>query len=314
MKIESRGPLTTGAVPGTVPDRSPPSGPGVVATEPLAPPLPSGAQLAQRSAPLADVPITTPFRARLAALGASGQSGVIALALRLDEIAQLCASGQTVRCVFDLDNTLFDTRFRTLHAAKEFDRLNGSHWFDGLSEATIDQVGFDGRATAAAAGLPPAVVEAFAGFWKRSFWTPANLAHDRPIAASFELVRAAQQAGAKIAFLTGRAESWHDPNSGAPTGFRADTCAQLERAGIDLADCELVLKPRPQDSTPHFKEALLRGWQAQGPIGFFVTEGKIDLAHIAPRLPEAHCFMLGCSIEPNHAVVPPHVPRLPPVF
>lgn len=315
MKIDARRRLTTDNISSSVQSSAPSQNPEIPVAAAVELPLSSGADLARRSAPLADQPVTTPLRARLAALaGAGSQAGLVAMAQRLDEIAQLVAAGQTVRCVFDLDNTLFDTRFRTLHAAQEFDRINRTHWFAGLSAATIDRVGIDGRATAEAAGLPPAVVDAVAGFWSRSFWTPANLAYDQPIESSLELVRAAQQAGARVVFLTGRAESCRDPASGGATGFRADTIAQLQRAGIDLAECDLLLKPQPQDSTPHFKEALLRGWQDQGALGFFVTEGQVDTAHIAARLPDAHCFLLGCTLERGHAVVPTSVPRLPAVF
>lgn len=136
-------------------------------------PLASGRDIANPTSALANVKTTMVMGARCLAL-AQPLAGPALLAQRLDEIERLVKKGGDVWCVFDLDNTIFDTRGRTLHALHVFDRENGTSYSSGLDERSMQE---DGRKTALALGLPADIVERIGTVWDREFWDPANLVY-----------------------------------------------------------------------------------------------------------------------------------------
>ena len=266
--------------------------PEVCAELPLAP-IPSAKDLVDKGPPLANVAVKSPLGARLQALAPSGEA---ALKKRLGDIAAMVRSGTKVRCVFDLDNTLFDTRHRTMFCCAEFDRLNGTHHFDGM---LLGATKVDGRETAIALGLPNDVVEAFGDFWDREFWNPQNLVHDEPIQAMVDVVNECKKRGAEICFLTGRCDSFVHPQAPerGQESFRGPTHDQLTRAGIDVDDAHLALKPRLGVWTPEYKQGQLQAWWHDAEIGVFLTEGRRDLAYLERQLANLPCFRLDCSFE-----------------
>jgi hypothetical protein len=235
--------------------------------------------------------------ARMAALTGAvldrSTHGTAALAARFDEIEALVREGKKVRCVFDLDNTLFDTRARTLFCAKQYDEEHGTSYFAGL---TLDQVKLDGRATATALGLPDSVIEDFGAHWDHNFWVPEHLVHDLEMRPILEIVAEAQRRGAEVVFLTGRAERFLDKD-GVERGFREATRAQLERAGLAVDDAQIVLKPGLDVRTAPFKADRMRTWQDDGVIGFFLTEGRYDIEHVSKTMTDLALFLLDSSLE-----------------
>src|SRR5262249_11358137 len=147
--------------------------------------------------------------------------GERALEDKLEEIAAQVKAGVRVRCVFDLDNTVFDTRARTLFVMQEFGRRTGSHRFEHL---TLDDIKLDGLETARELKPPltQAVLDEVQKFWLLEFWNPDNIKHDLPVPGALDIIRRCAEAGAEIAFLTGRAESFVD-DAGHEKGFRAET-------------------------------------------------------------------------------------------
>jgi hypothetical protein len=255
-------------------------------------PVPTGSDIAHQRAPVAGVPTKNVRTALLDAVtGARAKKldpltdGPKILAQRLDEIERLVKSGEPVRCVFDLDNTLFDTRGRTLHALRVFDQENGTHYADGV---TIDDMHDDGRKTAIALKLPDDVVEAIGTVWDREFWDPKNLVHDGIIPSMIELANEAHKRGAELVFLTGRTEDH---------GFRPHTMAQLERAGLACADENLLLKPGLHQRTAPYKEDEMRRLGSDATIGFFVTEGRRDMDHLTKVIDGLVGFLLDSTFE-----------------
>lgn len=237
-----------------------------------------------------------------AALDASHSHGLRALEKRMNEIEKMAKAGVKVRCVFDLDNTLFDTRARTLAAAKMFDEQNGTSYF---KDATLDAMKLDGRETAIALGLPDAVIEAFGALWDKEFWNPDNLVHDEVMSSVVEIALEAKRRGAELVFLTGRTERFIDKD-GVERGFREATRAQLLRAGLPTNDEAIVLKPGLGVRTAEFKEQQLRAYEAEGAVGFFITEGRRDIQHVSTTMTELACFLLDSRLEdggpPCHGV------------
>jgi hypothetical protein len=264
-------------------------------------PIPSGAVIAQRTPPPADAKslLTAQVdeaKEKRAMLGAR------ALAARFDEIEQLAKLGIKVRCVFDLDNTVFDTRYRTLWCAQEYDRRNNTNHFSQLTEETIDMIGEDGRLTARhpSLNLPDDVIEAFGKFWDREFWTPENLVQDRVIPEMLEIIREARSRGAECVFLTGRADKFNfEGEEHIQRSFRPHTLKQLNDppVSLDVDTKQLFLKPTHKHKTAPYKEQMMRGWSQDGEIGFFITEGRRDIAHAKGLLPDLVCFLLQCSFE-----------------
>lgn len=270
-----------------------------------APPLASGADALARlaEAPLSGAgrPLEVQLRARLPS------SGERFLHEQLGRIRARTEQGERVVVVFDLDNTLFDTRARTLAVARAFDEVHGTDHFASLA---LGDVRVSGRETALAReapALPAAVIEAFDAFWQERFWRPDHLAHDAPMHDVLRWVRSAQQAGAEVRYLTGRVQAFH-----------AASVAQLRRAGIAVDEADVVCKPDVQVRTAPFKSEVLRAWSTEAALGWFLTEGRRDLSHVQAEAPAVPTVCLECSFEEGALAaahpIDPATPRLPALF
>jgi len=242
---------------------------------------------------------TTPAVSRLLVQAAPPPDGRRFADSRLQELATLSRLGLKTAVVFDLDNTVFDTRHRTLQAGVAFDAAHGTTFFAG---ASVDVIGADGTSTAAKLGLVDPHAGEFVAFWDIFFWTPDNLAHDKPIADMVALVQAAQASGAQVTFLTGRVQS-----------FQEASLQQLQAAGLDVALDDVVCKPDIAVRTGPFKVEHLQALERGGvELGFFVTEGSRDLLHLHGALPELPLLRLACSFEQDRGLT--HLPTWPAPF
>lgn len=268
----------------------------------LAHPLPRAAESMSRQGPLEGKPVLSPLGVQLHPY--ASPDGVGFLQAQLRDIERKTAQGESVMVVFDLDNTLFDTRARTLQAARAFDALHQSEWFVGLE---LSQVRVDGEQTARGVKNPPLpdhVVKAFAAYWDQEFWNPDNLRHDGAMEETLAWAKAAQAAGAEVRYLTGRT-----------AGFSAASLAQLRRAGLNVEASQLCCKPNVGVPTAPFKAEVLQAWNETMPVAWFLTEGLRDLEHVQNALPELATVRLDCSFEDDGAhSLSPHTPRLPRVF
>src|SRR4051812_13113613 len=85
----------------------------------------------------------------------------------LADIAARTKAGQKVRVVFDIDDTLVDTRARTLHLGRAFDKAHGTKYF---ANATIEDMRSRGETTAKALKLPEPLAKEFVAYWNEAFW------------------------------------------------------------------------------------------------------------------------------------------------
>lgn len=235
----------------------------------------------------------------LAAKASPSPDGRAFAAARLRKLGQLARLGVPTAVVFDLDNTVFDTRHRTLQAGLAFDAEKGTSFFADKGAADM---GVGGKETAAALGLTDPHAADFVAFWDVFFWTPDNLAHDAPIADMVALAKAAQEAGAQVKFLTGRIQS-----------FQSASLLQLRAAGLNVAADDVMCKPDLGTRTGPFKATVLSAMQAEGvELGFFVTEGSRDLLHLEGALKALPLLRLECHLEDTRAVR--HLPTWPSPF
>ncbi len=217
---------------------------------------------------------------------------------RLDEIKALTAAGKPVTVVFDLDNTLFDTRERTLLAGKRFDEWNGTAYFKGARATDMMR---DGLETALHLGLPQTIAMEFQEFWSTEFWTPGNLKVDRPMDDVMAWARKAKAAGATVKYLTGRTAPFH-----------AASVAALNAAGLATPAADVICKPNMSVRTAHFKVEQLNLLAAKSTVGFFLTESRRDLAAVVEAAPAANPVALDSPFERGTEMPP--VPVLPASF
>lgn len=239
---------------------------------------------------------------RWARVERSGHSGEAFVAKALETIRQRRAQGLSSTVVFDLDNTLADTRLRTLAIARAFDQAYRSQHFASLAR---EGVGPDGEATARRLGLPETVVRNFAAYWHREFFRPENLRYDAPVPRMVALAKSAARAGATVVYLTGRTAN-----------ASAETQRQLARFGLPDADARhVVCKPVGEVDTPSFKTARLRALVEGGEtLSWFLTESQRDIAAVQRGAPEVPCVLLDCSFETGPSRVQSGTPVLTQAF
>ena len=226
----------------------------------------------------------------------------------LRRIAHAARRGRKVCVVFDIDNTLVDTRHRTLAALRAFTQTDPA--LAGLTDPArarlartpLSKVRYDGASTAAAIGLSGSQALGFDRFWQRFFWSPENFRHDVPIAQTTRLARQAKTAGAEVYYLTGRVAA-----------LGSETLTQLAALGLPDADAKhLLCKPAEGVRTDAFKRQELSRLRREGHrIAFFLSDAQSDLAAVADlRLPSVLVdFPVGPKDAPS---LSPRTPRLHP--
>ena len=182
----------------------------------------------------------------------------------LDEIEArvraLKAAGQTPVVIFDLDDTIYDTKARVVQILRDY----GTQ----ISEPRLEQVErshvhYELDQTLLAAGFSAAEVQGSLGTqiqraWSRRFFHGDAYALDGLVPGAVDYVKRLQTAGATIVYLTGRKETW-----------RPQCLAVLRAQG--LPEDHLYMKPdnvagQPKVSTEDFKEHT-----TQGPIAALGT-------------------------------------------
>lgn len=223
----------------------------------------------------------------------------------ITRIARRTAQGKRTCVVFDIDNTLVDTRLRTRAAAHAFGALR-TRGRAKLSGLTLARVGYDGFQTAQKLGYGWRSSGAFQQFWRGFFWNGKNFKHDAPMAPTVGIVRRAKAAGAEVFYLTGRVDR-----------FQKNTVKQLKRLGLPDADNKHVLsKPSTlcrlpdgrMDFTPTapFKVKQLKQLRREGfHVGLFMSDAASDIAAVQKRT------SISC-VKVDFPVSPPSEPWLKP--
>lgn len=206
---------------------------------------------------------------------APGVDGRQFLAQKVVEIRARVQAGQKVVVGFDIDDTLVDTRPRTIEIARRFAAQHGpphgpldAGQADAFARLTPAGVSHLPAHTARGLEVPLHVEQAFVEFWRQHFFTPALHGFDAPMPAMKKVVEQLRDAGADLLYLTGR---W-----GA---LAATTREQLAAHGYPDADEHHVVT-RPDDvPTTRFKVDYLKRLKLDGQhVALYVTESKRDIA------------------------------------
>lgn len=193
--------------------------------------------------------------------------------------------------VLDIDNTVADTRYRTLAAARAFARQHPEA--KALAGLGVGQIAWNGRLTAQAAGLDAATAESFQRFWGEFFWRPSNFRHDRPIRETIARARQASAEGAEVFYLTGRVQA-----------LAAGTVRELLRLGLPDADAQhLLCKDSVAVRTDAFKGRELRRLRADGRhVVWFMSDAASELA--AARASGVRGVLVDFPLRPPGDVAP----------
>ena len=199
--------------------------------------------------------------------------------------------------VFDIDNTLVDTRPRTLAAARSYLKSRSA---GKLRQLSLGLVRFDGRQTAARLGLKSSEATAFNSHWERFFWNPANLKLDTPIKDTVKLAHLAKKAGAEVYYITGRINA-----------LKQGTVDQLKRIGLpDVDGDHVICKPNPKPQGPGkkplftptapFELGAVKGLLRKGgKMGWFLSDSKDDVATLQDGLAGCRgCVWVDFPVKP----------------
>ncbi len=172
--------------------------------------------------------------------------------------------------VFDLDSTLLDNRPRQARILQEFGR---AHALAPLYAARPEHWdGWEIRHAMRNAGLGPADVETWAedakAFWRDRFFTSEYCAVDEGIAGARDFVVAVREAGAQIAYCTGRHEA-----------MRVGTVECFRRLGFPVPGpgVHLLMKPTFELSDDDWKASV---YQQLGRIGEVLAVFDNEPTHV----------------------------------
>jgi phosphoglycolate phosphatase-like HAD superfamily hydrolase len=189
--------------------------------------------------------------------------------------------------IFDIDNTLVDTRHRTHAAARAFANKHPSG--SSLASIPFGKVRYNGKQTGKCLGLSSSMTRAFQRHWNRFFWDPVNFKHDRPIRQTVQLARQAKATGAEVFYLTGRIEP-----------LKTATLSQLRQLGLPDADeAHLMCKPGLKVATAPFKQQTVQNMLAKGhDIGWFMSDSRKDIASVQQTTPIS-CVWVDFPVKPS---------------
>ncbi|MGE0709128.1 MAG: HAD family hydrolase [Planctomycetota bacterium] len=170
----------------------------------------------------------------------------------LDDVVQRCealtAAGQTPVVIFDLDDTLFDTRYRVRAILRDYGAQIGDARLEQLS---VSKVHYDLTDTLRAIGFSSAEINGNLGkdvrrAWSRAFFGADAYDLDGLIRGAVAYVERLTQAGAHVVYVTGRREA-----------TRQKCVEVLQRAGYPAGT--LYCKPdQTSMATADYKERVTR--------------------------------------------------------
>ena len=217
----------------------------------------------------------------------------------INRIARRTARGKRTCVVFDIDNTLVDTRQRTRAAARAFGAKARGRV--RLSRLSLGDVGYDGLQTATRQGYKKRTAGAFQQYWRGFFWNSRNFKHDAAIPSTVDIARRAKAAGAEVFYLTGRIDKFHQ-----------GTVSQLRRLALPDADkAHVICKPstvyhipgKEPGFTPTapFKVKRLQQLRRKGfHVGLFLSDAATDIAAVQQRTPIS-CVKIDFPVGPRGA-------------
>lgn len=209
----------------------------------------------------------------------------------VDRVRELAGKGTRPVVLLDLDDTILSTTRRHARILREF-----------AGEADVLSTWPQKAALLSVLEPPPhaysvvdiaksarvddaALLERLRAYWFKRFFRSEYVLEDAPVPGAPEYCRALAEAGATLAYVTGRDEA-----------MRPGTEISLAQKGFPIpgrGDARLVLKPRFDTPDLQFKNEALARVAEWGPVagGFENEPAHINL--FADRFPEGRMVLVG---------------------
>lgn len=199
----------------------------------------------------------------------------------LQNVEEVSSKGQTPILVFDLDDTLINTRYRTRRILQEMAKdLPLAEKFPLETQlaktAKPDNLMYELEDTLRNLGITDThFISEATQFWSARYFSSSYVANDRPIQASVDYVNRAHQLGATIVYLTGR----DTPRMGLGTMYN------LKHLGfpIGIERTHLIMKPKKEMDDLLFKKSVLDEISQMGVVvaGYENEPANINLFRVA---------------------------------
>ncbi|MCG3174205.1 MAG: hypothetical protein GMKNLPBB_02433 [Myxococcota bacterium] len=225
----------------------------------------------------------------------------------IEEVKQAAAeNGPTPIVIFDLDDTLFDNRERTLGILREYAAQAGvadSPTGRALRGLRPEHIEYGVEASVAKVGVTEArELEKIKSFWKPRFMG-AWAVHDRTLPGAVDYVHRLHRAGALVVYLSGR---------DAPRMLQP-TVQALQIAGFPVGanNTMLILKPDAAMEDEAFKNTVFPALRRLGKVlaSFDNEPGNVNAMKAA--YPDARVIFLATKHRPDAPPVKEGIPSVP---
>jgi hypothetical protein len=237
------------------------------------------------------------FLAFLAGSAMAQEHNPEALTQVIEQVKQVRALGKQPVVMFDLDDTLINTRERTLRIIQDFAKQTELLPEDAqkLAALKIENIRFLMSDTLKEQGvLNPALAKNLGDFWASRFFTNEYSANDKQNPGAALYVREIVKAGAKVVYLTGR---------DAPR-MQVGTLENLRKQGFPVNSSAALLMMKPNNSVDDlaFKRESFTQVAAMGEmIGVFENE-PANVNAMADAFPAATAIFLDTIHSPTNIV------------
>lgn len=207
--------------------------------------------------------------------------------------------------VFDLDSTLFDNRPRQSRILREYGAAHGIPELEAGTVADWDS-SWDMQGAMVRAGLSPeraaAIFDDAKEFWRERFFSSPYCVEDRPIPGAAAFVRAIREAGATVAYCTGRHEA-----------MREGSVESLRLGGFPVPEGErttLIMKPTFELSDDEFKRIAHERLRSLGTVIAAFDNEPIHINDYHRVFPDALVVHLATDHSGREVPVAPTIPAV----
>lgn len=225
----------------------------------------------------------------------------------LEDVRSAYNSKQRPMVVFDLEGTLFDTRYRTLKILQEFaDAELASTRPDAA--ATIhslkkEQIGYKLTDTLTNAEITEsAVLNNAVAFWTDRYFEDEYLRYDHPRPGVVEYIRTLYSSGARIVYLCAR---------DVPRQLMG-TVRALRKHGfpIGIQGTELIMKPTTKTQDAIFKRQAVNYLRHYGTVIATFDNEPANANTFRRAFPKATVVAVEAQHSPNPPVLLPNVAKV----
>lgn len=213
--------------------------------------------------------------------------------------------GATGIAVFDLDSTLFDNRPRQARILREYGVARGIEALAGCQPGHYAD-GWNMIEAMVACGLPRDEADALfpdaKEFWRERFFSSPYCPDDRPIEGAAAFVRGVWEAGATVAYCTGR----HEP-------MREGSIESLRLGGFPVPEGErvtLIMKPSFDVTDDDFKRMAHGRLRELGTVIAAFDNEPIHINDYHRGFPEAHVVHLATDHSGREVAVLETIPAI----